>query len=165
MASTTIPTTATAIDKSKPYFPIAGLANDGWSNENEATATCFCGAVQLAFVSTNPSLRINKPNTNSLLPANPWSRLLRLFRLQLFRLPQTYGIHVRNQFHRLRFAPKTLARAGEPEDLQTIKDHFGERRRQRQQHDELLLLNLRLAHVPCRRRFPGLEYPACWQRG
>lgn len=48
-------------DKSKPYIPQAGCANDGWSKEDEATATCFCGAVQLAFVSftflsTPPSL-------------------------------------------------------------------------------------------------------------
>jgi hypothetical protein len=49
MASTTIPVTG-AIDKSKPYFPLAGLASDGWSNEDYATATCFCGAVQLAAV-------------------------------------------------------------------------------------------------------------------
>lgn len=32
-------------------FPLAGVAHDGWSNEDEATATCLCGAVQLAFVS------------------------------------------------------------------------------------------------------------------
>lgn len=25
-------------------------ASDGWSTEDEATATCFCGAVQLSFV-------------------------------------------------------------------------------------------------------------------
>ena len=45
---------AAAVDKSKPYIPLAGLANDGWSKEDEATATCFCGAVQLAFVSLPP---------------------------------------------------------------------------------------------------------------
>ncbi|CAD6443394.1 ad9c4aaf-810f-4e42-8229-0627d38029b9 [Sclerotinia trifoliorum] len=39
----------TATDKSKTYFPLAGGASDGWSNEEEATATCFCGAVQLSF--------------------------------------------------------------------------------------------------------------------
>jgi hypothetical protein len=39
-----------AADKSKPYFPLAGIAQDGYSNKDEATATCFCGAVQLAFV-------------------------------------------------------------------------------------------------------------------
>ena len=38
-------------DKSKPYIPLSGCAEDGWSKEDEATATCFCGAVQLAFVS------------------------------------------------------------------------------------------------------------------
>lgn len=41
---------AATADKSKPYIPQAGSANDGWSKEDEATATCFCGAVQLAFV-------------------------------------------------------------------------------------------------------------------
>jgi|SRR5690242_3678567 len=38
-------------DKSQPYIPRAGVATGGWSKEDEATATCFCGAVQLAFVS------------------------------------------------------------------------------------------------------------------
>ncbi|KAL4943586.1 hypothetical protein BDV06DRAFT_234489 [Aspergillus oleicola] len=37
-------------------FPLAGLANDGWSNEHEATATCFCGAVQLAVPLKAPAL-------------------------------------------------------------------------------------------------------------
>jgi hypothetical protein len=40
----------TKADKSKPYIPLAGDANDGWSKDKEATATCYCGAVQLAFV-------------------------------------------------------------------------------------------------------------------
>jgi len=52
---------AAAADKTKAYFPLAGSANDGWSNEDEATATCFCGAVQLAFVSLVPkSARLSK---------------------------------------------------------------------------------------------------------
>lgn len=38
-------------DKSAPYMPVAGLARDGYSRDGEATATCYCGAVQLAFVS------------------------------------------------------------------------------------------------------------------
>lgn len=38
-------------EKPKPYIPLAGLANDGWSSEDEASATCFCGGVQLGFVS------------------------------------------------------------------------------------------------------------------
>ncbi|KAK5446326.1 hypothetical protein LTS15_010022 [Exophiala xenobiotica] len=47
---------AAAADKSKPYFPLAGSANDGWSKEDEATSTCFCGAVQLAFPTQGPGL-------------------------------------------------------------------------------------------------------------
>ncbi|OBT85745.1 hypothetical protein VE02_05237 [Pseudogymnoascus sp. 03VT05] len=43
-------------DKSKPYFPLAGGANDGWSKDDSATATCFCGAVQLAFPTEAPGL-------------------------------------------------------------------------------------------------------------
>ncbi|CZR48821.1 uncharacterized protein FPRO_12263 [Fusarium proliferatum ET1] len=36
--------------KAKKFFPRAGLAQDGWSTEDEATATCYCGAVQLVLV-------------------------------------------------------------------------------------------------------------------
>ncbi|POY74049.1 hypothetical protein BMF94_2861 [Rhodotorula taiwanensis] len=43
-------------DHSKPYYPCNGLATDGFSNENEATATCFCGAVQYAFPVKKPGL-------------------------------------------------------------------------------------------------------------
>ncbi|KAH8814783.1 Mss4-like protein, partial [Flagelloscypha sp. PMI_526] len=43
-------------DKSKPYFPLAGLSNDGYSRPEEATATCYCGAVQLAFPVEGPGL-------------------------------------------------------------------------------------------------------------
>ncbi|KAF2015134.1 hypothetical protein BU24DRAFT_348105 [Aaosphaeria arxii CBS 175.79] len=43
-------------DKSKPYIPLAGGATDGWSKDDEATATCFCGAVQLAFPTVAPGL-------------------------------------------------------------------------------------------------------------
>lgn len=50
---------ATSDDK----FPVAGLARDGWSTEDEATATCFCGAVQLVFVSNDHRLsRTTKQN-------------------------------------------------------------------------------------------------------
>ncbi|SPO06813.1 uncharacterized protein DNG_09507 [Cephalotrichum gorgonifer] len=43
-------------DKTKPYFPLAGIAKDGYSNETEATATCYCGAIQLAFPVSGPGL-------------------------------------------------------------------------------------------------------------
>jgi len=48
--------TSGAADKSKPYFPLSGTAEGGWSKEDEATATCFCGAVQLAFPTKAPGL-------------------------------------------------------------------------------------------------------------
>ncbi|KAJ6571198.1 Mss4-like protein [Mycena capillaripes] len=43
-------------DKSKPYIPLAGSANDSWSTDKEATATCFCGAVQSKFPTQGPGL-------------------------------------------------------------------------------------------------------------
>ncbi|KAJ9145093.1 Glutathione-dependent formaldehyde-activating enzyme/centromere protein V [Pleurostoma richardsiae] len=47
---------AASADRSKPYIPLASQAQDGWSREDEATATCFCGAVQLAFPTQGPGL-------------------------------------------------------------------------------------------------------------
>ncbi|KAJ5890929.1 uncharacterized protein N7473_007157 [Penicillium subrubescens] len=47
---------AAARDNSKPYIPVAGCADDGWSKEGQATATCYCGAVQLAFPTQGPGL-------------------------------------------------------------------------------------------------------------
>lgn len=41
---------AAAANNSKPYIPVAGGADDGWSKDDQASATCYCGAVQLAFV-------------------------------------------------------------------------------------------------------------------
>ncbi|KAF4943686.1 hypothetical protein FSARC_14853 [Fusarium sarcochroum] len=36
------------------FFPRAGVAQDGWSTKEEATATCYCGAVQLSFPLSKP---------------------------------------------------------------------------------------------------------------
>ncbi|KAF5857746.1 hypothetical protein ETB97_005381 [Aspergillus alliaceus] len=47
---------AAASDNSKPYIPVAGGADDGWSKDGQATATCYCGAVQLAFPTLGPGL-------------------------------------------------------------------------------------------------------------
>ncbi|KAH6985466.1 Mss4-like protein [Ilyonectria destructans] len=43
-----------AADGEGSSFPLAGLAQDGWSTKDEATATCYCGAVQLAFPLSKP---------------------------------------------------------------------------------------------------------------
>ncbi|EXA36349.1 hypothetical protein FOQG_09045 [Fusarium oxysporum f. sp. raphani 54005] len=40
--------------KAEKFFPRAGLAQDGWSTKEEATATCYCGAVQLVLPITKP---------------------------------------------------------------------------------------------------------------
>ncbi|KAB5511358.1 Mss4-like protein [Coniochaeta sp. 2T2.1] len=47
---------AATANKSSPYIPLAGCGSDGWSTEYEATASCFCGAVQLAFPIRGPGL-------------------------------------------------------------------------------------------------------------
>jgi hypothetical protein len=45
-----------AADKSKPHIPLNSLATDRGYKDGEATATCFCGAVQLAFPTEGPGL-------------------------------------------------------------------------------------------------------------
>lgn len=52
---------ASATDKSKPYIPLNSGVDDGYSKDNEATATCFCGAVQLLFVSVISLHRASSP--------------------------------------------------------------------------------------------------------
>ncbi|KXJ87969.1 Mss4-like protein [Microdochium bolleyi] len=37
-------------------FPVVHLSSDGWSTDAEATATCFCGAVQLVLPLQKPGL-------------------------------------------------------------------------------------------------------------
>ncbi|TVY21809.1 hypothetical protein LARI1_G000187, partial [Lachnellula arida] len=53
---TTAMPSLTEADKSKPYVPLANLTGDGWSTEDEATATCFCGAVQIVVPTNAPGL-------------------------------------------------------------------------------------------------------------
>ncbi|KAG9195220.1 hypothetical protein G6011_00340 [Alternaria panax] len=43
-------------DKKQPKISNNSLRQDGYSKDGEATATCFCGAVQLAFPTTAPDL-------------------------------------------------------------------------------------------------------------
>ncbi|CAG8114493.1 unnamed protein product [Penicillium nalgiovense] len=45
-----------ADDGVKSYIPLAGCADDGWAKEDQATATCYCGGVQLAFPTQGPGL-------------------------------------------------------------------------------------------------------------
>lgn len=57
------------IDGTGPFFPRAGLAQDGWSTKEEATATCYCGTVQLSFVSLS-----NSPKTHVSHRCQPLSK-------------------------------------------------------------------------------------------
>ncbi|KAK2027998.1 hypothetical protein LX32DRAFT_640384 [Colletotrichum zoysiae] len=41
---------------SASFIPLASVGEDGWSTEDEATAMCLCGAVQLAFPTQGPGL-------------------------------------------------------------------------------------------------------------
>ena len=41
-------------DMSKPWLPLSGLAEDGYTKEDRATATCFCGVVQIEFPTEEP---------------------------------------------------------------------------------------------------------------
>ncbi|KAJ4318843.1 hypothetical protein N0V84_006657 [Fusarium piperis] len=45
-----------AIDtgRADSFFPRSSLTQDGWSTEEEATATCYCGAVQLRLPTSKP---------------------------------------------------------------------------------------------------------------
>ena len=176
-----------AADKSKPYIPHNNLANDGWSKEDEATATCFCGAVQLAFVSLAPVSTRPSPHTqpaishSPLTPlqshlyhhqphsnpasqppplANPSARPNQHLPLQLHRLPQNHRLHVRLQLHRRRHPPQTPPRPRQSQVLGPIADHrFG------WQNDKSLLLHVRDAHVSCRVQVSGDEYSAHWDGG
>ncbi|KAG9250979.1 Mss4-like protein [Emericellopsis atlantica] len=46
-----------SVKDTEKFFPLAGLARDGWSTAEEATATCYCGAVQLVFPLSKPGFR------------------------------------------------------------------------------------------------------------
>lgn len=56
-------TSIAATEKTYWHFsfvvPLAELPRDGWSAENEAAATCFCGTVQLSFMGPSLPHRIN----------------------------------------------------------------------------------------------------------
>lgn len=39
-------------ERSGNDLPLSGLTRDGWSNEDEATTTCACGAVQMVVVNS-----------------------------------------------------------------------------------------------------------------
>ncbi|KAF2639207.1 hypothetical protein P280DRAFT_470592 [Massarina eburnea CBS 473.64] len=43
-------------NSSESHFPLSGASSDGWTKEDSASATCFCGAVQIGFPTKEPGL-------------------------------------------------------------------------------------------------------------
>lgn len=76
-------------DKDQPYIPHNSLKQDGYSKDGEATATCYCGAIQLAFVSSRSSSAVIFLYHKDLMldAADHRSRPRRHLRLSLHRLP------------------------------------------------------------------------------
>lgn len=150
--TTPVPAVSTA-DKSQPIFPLM-IANDGFSEvgeEKEASATCFCGEVQLSFVSLQSvlilSLALNARLT--VLPAFPvpfaadgWTRLPGYFRLPLYRLSHRDSVHVCYQLHGCLLAHQIRSWQIEPQAVGSIQHACFWKH-----DDELFLFQLRHSHV------------------
>jgi hypothetical protein len=99
------------------FFPKASLTQDGWSTKEEATSTCYCGAVQLCFVSPQNVLIVAYISS---LPATIQARLHFLLCLPLQRLPQNHSIHVYLGICRPRYASETCSWGGTSQSIQSI---------------------------------------------
>ena len=47
-------------------MPLAGAAKDGYNKDGRATATCFCGAVQIEVVSTGATVVVHNVQSTDL---------------------------------------------------------------------------------------------------
>lgn len=129
------------IDGTRSFFPQAGLAQDGWSTKEEATATCYCGTVQLSFVS---SPRFLKDARISSLPASIQTRLRFRLCLPLQRLPQNHGFDVYLRFRHPRHALKSCSWGRKSQAIQPITNN----RAKGERHDQLLLQYVWVIDVP-----------------
>ncbi|KAJ6598889.1 Mss4-like protein [Mycena vulgaris] len=105
---------AATADKSKSYFPLAGSASDGWSTEEEATATCFCGAVQLSFPIQGPGL-VDVFVCN----CGDCHKITASMFATNFTIDDTYLKHLRGQDNL-----KTFSQARTPATGNTMTNHF-----------------------------------------
>jgi len=101
-------------DTSKPYTPLSGVANDGWSREDEATATCFCGAVQLAFPTQGPGLV-----TTFICHCTDCRKITASMFASNFTVSDKYLKHLRGQDNL-----KTFSQAHSIESHATMTNHF-----------------------------------------
>jgi hypothetical protein len=156
-------------DKLQPYFPLAGQAKDGYSNAEEATATCYCGAVQLAFPVEGPGLISTfvcnctdcRKITASMFASN-FTIKDRYVAFSFFSFPLLFcsismmlsnpkNIEKGNNQSNMLQPPSSPARARKSLRLQSSRDNSF-----RPFHGKLFLQNMRYAHVPCRRRLSWL---------
>jgi hypothetical protein len=149
-----------AADKTKPYIALNSAASDRGYKDGQATATCLCGAVQLAFVSRESepvAWRTQPPPPPVLIfpficlhisaltipPAHRRPRSSQHLRVQLRRLPQAHRLHVRLQLWHRRQVPNARTRPRQPQIL-------GQQRHSREaryHNDGLLLQYVRHASV------------------
>jgi len=111
---------------SESNIPLPSPGATGVTPDGTATATCYCGAVQLSFVS--PSLehsRIKKFLTLKLTfrTARRGRRLGHFFRLQLQRLPQNHRVDVRFKLHHQRQKSQAPSRGRQTNQIRAKQDH------------------------------------------
>ncbi|KAF2670111.1 hypothetical protein BT63DRAFT_446559 [Microthyrium microscopicum] len=95
----------TKTDMSKPYIPLASAATDGWSKDDSATATCYCGAVQLSFPLQAPGLL-----STFLCHCTDCRKITASTFSSIFSIRDTHLTHVRGQENLTAFAQtKTIA--------------------------------------------------------
>lgn len=140
---------------SPEQFPLQGLTNDGWSNEEEASATCACGAVQMVIVRTVPVDHIDPPEENILCIggyqlthlAIKGTRTGQHFCLPLFRLSKSLGLDVRYQLYRPGY-PHPIHKGRRQLDSIFAKQNHHHRRN----HGQFILQDMRYTHVSSRDR-------------
>ena len=132
-------TTMSTRDKNEPYISNNSSKQDGYSKDGEATATCFCGAVQLAFVSRfSKPYRNRKRRTRSFI--KPWAHFLHLenltntaadnrsgphrhLRLPLHRLPEDHSVSIHISIHRRVVRSQARSRRGQTQKVLAVSDY------------------------------------------
>ena len=127
---------------SNTNIPLPSEGVVGGRNNDTATATCFCGAVQLLFVRETPAIEVSRCKLTRQCTANQSTWPGRHFRLQLHRLQEDHRQHVRQQLHRLSFRDQTRPWPRQAHQVRAEQDH-----RERQYYGEPLLIGVWDANV------------------
>ncbi|OJJ94666.1 hypothetical protein ASPACDRAFT_37492 [Aspergillus aculeatus ATCC 16872] len=103
---------ASTTDEAKSHFPIVG--SDGWSTADEATATCFCGAVQLSFPTHGPGFVVS-----FICNCTDCHKITASIHSTGFIVHDTYLKHLRGQA-----VLKTYTQPKSPGSETTVTNHF-----------------------------------------